>query len=141
MSNKKFINRVLPVIQLYLFNLHHNFLICLISCFLLLGVGPIASLCWLCVPTIFFLYSKNYRGILIIWAFTVNVWYFIFTTTLSEIPILIGFENTNRILYYIAFNNFMFENLCFQTVYLIDTLSAKLGFSIYIPAIIKLQRF
>jgi hypothetical protein len=32
----------------------------------------------------------------------------------------------------------MFETLCFQTVYLLDFLSAKLGFPLYIPAIINI---
>ena len=61
--------------------------------------------------------------------------YFIFTTTLLEIPIIIGFDNTIVVLTYLAQNNVMFESLCFQTVYIIHVLSAKLGFLIYIPAI------
>merc|ERR1712157_659682 len=52
---------------------------------------------------------------------TFGSWYFIFTTSLSGTTILIGFEN-----------------LCFQTVYILDFLSAKVGFSLYIPAIINI---
>lgn len=38
-------------------------------------------------------------------------------------------------------NNFLFESLCFQTVYILDALSAKLGFSIYILAVVNLFSF
>merc|ERR1711862_679958 len=73
--------------------------------------------------------------------FTVGIWYFIFTTSLSGITILIGFENTKVIVQQIINNNFIFENLCFQIVYLLDFLSAKVGFPLHIPAIINISSF
>jgi len=48
---------------------------------------------------------------------------------------------TNPIINYLLDNNFLFENLCFQTVYILDALSAKLGFSIYIPAVVNIFSF
>jgi len=115
--------------------------ICSVSFFLLVATSPILSLLWLLVPTAYFLWDRNYKDILRIWAFTFGIWYFIFTTCLSEITILIGFENTTIIINYMLDNICMFGmfgNLCFQTVYILDILSAKVGFSLYIPVIIKI---
>jgi hypothetical protein len=109
--------------------------ICIISLFLLIQFSPILSLLWLSISTLYFLYIRSYKNISKIWGFTIGIWYLIFTTSLSEITILIGFENTTVIINYLLDNNFLFENLCFQTVYILDALSAKLGFSIYIPAV------
>ena len=92
-------------------------------------------------PSAYFLYIRNYKNILNIWGLTFGVWYFIFTTSLSEITILIGFENTKIILHYLLenpVNPAVFENLCFQTVYILDFLSAKVGFPLYIPAVINI---
>ncbi len=119
-------------------NLNYIIGICLISLFLLTTTSPILSLLWLSVPTIYFLYNRNYKDIFKIWGFTIGIWYFIFTASLSEITILIGFENTKVIINYLLTNTFMFETLCFQTVYILDILSAKLGFPLYIPAIINI---
>lgn len=113
-------------------------LICLISLFLLIASSPILSLFWLVLPTGYFLYSRNYKNILKIWGFTICIWYFIFTTSLSGITILIGFKNTEVIINYLLNNDIMFETLCFQTVYILDFLSAKLGFPLYIPSIINI---
>jgi len=33
----------------------------------------------------------NYKNVLKIWGFTIGIWYLIFTTSLYEMPILIGF--------------------------------------------------
>ena len=115
--------------------------ICIISLFLLVKLSPIFSLLWLCVPTLYFLYIGSYKDISKIWGFTIGIWYLIFTTSLSEITILIGFENTTVIINYLLDNNFLFENLCFQTVYILDALSTKLGFSIYIPAVVNIFGF
>ena len=112
--------------------------ICIISLVLLVACSPVFSILWLCIPTLYFLYIRNYRDIFKIWGFTIGIWYLIFTTSLSEITILIGFENTRVIIDYLLDNTFLFENLCFQTVYILDALSAKLGFSIYIPAIVNI---
>jgi hypothetical protein len=118
--------------------LNYIIIICFISFFLLIAASPIFSLLWLLVPSSYFLYNRNYKDLLKIWGFTIGIWYFIFTTSLSETTILIGFENTEVIINYLLNNKVMFENLCFQTVYILDFLSAKLGFPLYIPAIINL---
>jgi hypothetical protein len=118
--------------------LNYIIIIYLISFFLLIASSPIFSLFWLLVPTAYFLWERNYKDILKIWGFTLGIWYFIFTTSLSGTTILIGFENTEVIINYLLNNNVMFENLCFQTVYIVDFLSAKVGFPLYIPAIINI---
>jgi len=118
--------------------LNYIIIIYLISFFLLIASSPIVSLFWLLVPTAYFLWERNYKNILKIWGFILGVWYFIFTTSLSGTTILIGFENTEVIINYLLNNNVMFENLCFQTVYMLDFLSAKVGFPLYIPAIINI---
>jgi len=112
--------------------------ICFISFFLLIASSPIFSLLWLLVPTSYFLYNRNYKDIFKIWGFTIGIWYFIFTTSLAGITILIGFENTKVIISYLLNNDVIFENLCFQTVYILDFLSAKFGFPLYIPSIINI---
>ena len=71
--------------------LNYIIIIYLISFFLLIASSPIFSLLWLLVPTAYFLWERNYRNILKIWGFTLGVWYFIFTTSLSGTTILIGF--------------------------------------------------
>ena len=115
--------------------------ISIISLFLLIKTSPVFSILWLCIPTLYFLYIRKYKDIFKIWGFTLGIWYLIFSTSLSEITIIIGFENTKMIINYLLDNDFLFENLCFQTVYLLDALSAKLGFSIYIPALINIFSF
>lgn len=114
---------------------------CFISLFLLVATSPILSLLWLLVPTAYFLYNRNYKDIFKIWGFTLVIWYLIFTTCLSGTTILIGFEHTKAIVIYMSENNVMFEPLCFQTVYILDVLSAKLGFPLYIPALINIFSF
>jgi hypothetical protein len=121
--------------------LNYIIMIYFISFFLLTASSPIFSLFWLLVPTAYLLWKRNYKDILKIWGFTLGIWYFIFTTSLSGITILIGFENTEVIINYLLNNDVMFENLCFQTVYILDFLSAKLGFPLYIPAIINIFSF
>jgi len=121
--------------------LNYIIVICSVSFFLLVVTSPILSLLWLLVPTAYFLWDRNYKDILRIWGFPFGIWYFIFTTSLFGITILIGFENTKVIINYLLNNNFMFENLCFQTVYILDFLSAKVGFPLYIPAIINIFSF
>jgi hypothetical protein len=121
--------------------LNYIIVIYFISFFLLIASSPILSLFWLLLPTAYLLWKRNYKDILKIWGFTLGIWYFIFTTSLSGITILIGFENTEVIINYLLNNNVMFSNLCFQTVYMLDFLSAKLGFPLYIPAIINIFSF
>jgi len=89
------------------------------------------------VSSFYFLYVKNYKAIHKIRFITIIIWYLIFTTTLAEIPILIGPEHTKLILIYLIQKDVLFANLCFQTVVILDILSRKLGFPIYIPAFIN----
>nr|QYC61806.1 hypothetical protein [Paralia sulcata] len=121
--------------------LNYVIIIYFISFFLLIATSPIFSLFWFLVPTVYFLWSSNYKDILKIWGFTLGIWYFIFTTSLSGTTVLIGFENTEVIINYLLNNNVIFENLCFQTVYMLNFLSAKVGFPLYIPAIINIFSF
>ena len=93
---------------------------------------------WLVVASFCFLYVKNTKSIYKIWFITVTIWYLIFTTTLAEIPIIIGFSHTKSVLLYLIQNDVLFANLCFQTVVILDILSSKLGFPIYIPAFINI---
>jgi hypothetical protein len=120
--------------------LNHIFIICFISLFLLIASSPILSLFWLVLPTGYFLYNRKYKNILKIWGFTICIWYFLFTASLPGITILIGFEHTKVIVDYMHNNidSVMFETLCFQTVYILDFLSAKLGFPLYVPSIINI---
>jgi hypothetical protein len=115
--------------------------ISIISLILLIKFSPILSLVWLSIITLYDLYIGVYKDIFKIWIFTIGIWYLIFTTSLSDITILIGFEHTKVIINYLLDNDFMFETLCFQTVYILDGLSAKLGFSIYIPAVVNIFSF
>lgn len=110
----------------------------LVSIILLIFFSPVYSIMWLVVSSFYFLYVRNYKSIYKIWFITVTIWYLIFTTTLAEIPIIIGFDHTKVVLIYLIQNDVLFANLCFQTVIILDILSRKLGFPIYIPAFINL---
>jgi len=110
----------------------------LVSIILLIFFSPVYSIMWLVLSSFCFLYVKNYKSIYKIWFITITIWYLIFTTTLAEIPILIGFNNTKVVLIYLIQNDVLFANLCFQTVVILDILSSKLGFPIYIPAFINI---
>ena len=112
-------------------------IISFVSLILLVFFSPVYSILWLVVSSFYFLYLKSYKSIYKIWFITITIWYLIFTTTLSEIPILIGPEHTKLILIYLIQNDVLFANLCFQTVVILDILSRKLGFPIYIPAFIN----
>ena len=114
------------------------FIINFISIVLLIFFSPVYSIMWLVLFSFIFLYVRNYKFIYRSWFITITIWYLIFTTTLAEIPILVGFENTKIILIYLIQNDVLFANLCFQTVVLLDILSSKLGFPIYIPAFINI---
>jgi len=109
-----------------------------VSIILLIFFSPVYSIMWLVLSSFCFLYVKNYKSIYKIWFITITIWYLIFTTTLAEIPILIGFDNTKVVLIYLIQNDVLFANLCFQTVVILDILSSKLGFPIYVPAFINI---
>jgi hypothetical protein len=110
----------------------------LVSIILLIFFSPVYSIMCLVVSSFYFLYVRNYKSIYKIWFITVTIWYLIFTTTLAEISILIGFDHTKLVLIYLIQNDVLFANLCFQTVVILDLLSSKLGFPIYIPAFISI---
>jgi hypothetical protein len=109
-----------------------------ISLLLLVLTSPIFSFLWLCVSTLRFLYVSNHKAIFKIWVFTIGMWYFIFTTSLSERTIFIGFEHTPPVLLYLLDNDLLFTNLCVQTTILLDMLSARVGFPIYIPTFVSI---
>ena len=113
----------------------------IISLFLLVQCSPVLSFLWLSVTTLYFLYIGRANYISKIWGITFFMWYLIFTISLSEVTILIGFENTNVIVVYLLDSDVLCKNLCFQTVFLLDALSAKLGFTIYIPNVINIFSF
>jgi len=115
--------------------------ISIISIILLILTSPVLSILWLCICTLYLIYNRSYKDISKVWGITIGIWYLIFSTSLCEITIFIGFENTKTIIHYLLNNKFLFENLCFQTVYLLDMLAAKLGFSIYIPAVVNMFSF
>jgi hypothetical protein len=145
---KKLDNKLFKLFNLYIitylsdlkktYSKPHIIGISIVSLFLLVQCSPILSLLWLSISTFYFLYVREYQDIYKIWGLTIGIWYLIFTTSLSQITIVIGFDNTKVILNYLLDNTFLFENLCFQTVYMLDALSAKLGFSIYIPAVVNI---
>jgi hypothetical protein len=41
--------------------------ICGVSLILLVETSPVLSILWLCIPTLYFLYIRNYRSIFKIW--------------------------------------------------------------------------
>ena len=112
--------------------------ISIVSLVLLIFFSPVCSIMLLVVSSFYFLYVKTYKSIYKIWFITVTIWYLIFTSTLAEIPIIIGFTHTKTVLIYLIQNDVLFANLCFQTVVIFDLLSSKLGFPIYIPAFINI---
>lgn len=66
----------------------------LVSIILLIFFSLVYSIMWLVMSSFYFLYVRNCKSIYKIWFITVTIWYLIFTTTLAEIPILIGFNHT-----------------------------------------------
>jgi hypothetical protein len=128
-------------VTLYLiFTASKNFILtplvggCLVAA-LLLTFSLLLCLLWLCVLTTYFLYVGNYKGIRRIWAFTIGLWYVIFTTCMSEVPIVIGFEHTRVLAVYLLDSDYIgFRSLCFQTIFLLDDLSRSLGVVIHVPS-------
>ena len=115
--------------------------ICSISFVLLVVFSPLLSLLWLFVTTLYYLYTKNFKDIIKVWVFTIGVWYLIFSVSLSDMHILIGYEHTEILFRYLITHRVFFSRLCFDSVYLLHLLSAFLGFPIYIPSIVGLFDF
>jgi hypothetical protein len=111
-----------------------------VSIILLIFYSPILSMIWLVVSSFCFLYVKHYKSISKIWFITLTIWYLIFTITLAEIQILIGFDHTPIVIIYLMDNDVLFPNLCYQTVCILDVLSSKLGFPIYIPGFLGIMK-
>lgn len=105
---------------------------------LLIFTSPVYCLIGLGFSTMFFIYMRNFKQIALLWGIVLFIWYSIFTITLINLPtIVIGFEHTKLITDYLLDNNFLFENLCFQTVYLLTFASYKFNIYIFIPSIYK----
>ena len=104
----------------------------IITIFLLVFTTPILTIIWLCLPTLYCIYKRNYNSILMIWISTISLWYTLFAFSFSEFEtIVVGKENTYALIHYLLINDVMNENLCFQTIFLLD----QLGCIILIPNI------
>ena len=97
---------------------------------------------WLCITTLYFLYIRNYKNIGQSWLLLLIVWYLLFTFSISiadlgiTSPIVIGPGHTDLLLCLLLKKKYIFfENLVFQTVYILDEISLTLGCSIYIPVL------
>ena len=117
------------------------YFVCLIS-FLLLFLSPVFSILWLCITTLYFLYTRNYKNIGQSWLLLLIVWYLLFTFSISiadlgiTSSIVIGPGHTNLLLCLLLKKKYIFfESLVFQTVYILDEISLTLGCSIYIPVL------
>ena len=136
-TKKNLTNKIIKKFISYFFKnwkTMHILVICTISLFLLVQ-SPILSILWLIISTLYLLYIHSYKDISKIWGFTFFMWYLIFTISLSEITILIGFEQTGVVLCYLMSDSFLFESLCVQTVIILDSLSSNLGIHIWVPGI------
>nr|AZJ13620.1 hypothetical protein Pbin_034 [Endarachne binghamiae] len=123
---------------------------CTLSFFFMVLISPIISVFILLVSTIFLSCKNNYKDIFMIWGFFFFTWYFLFTACMLgfDSPIWIGGEYSRLILEYLVINTsnysgpirwytFMLENFCIQSVVLLDLISNKLGFSLYVPSLLK----
>jgi hypothetical protein len=126
--------------------LYKNYVISGISISLLI-LSPTLSITWLFFTNIYLIYLNgfNLRDIGKVWIPTFTCWYLIFTQCIGDLVnnyIIIGENHTYELLRLMLINDIWFENLCFQTVYLLHILSAKLNTVIYIPIlpIIKLPK-
>lgn len=133
--------------------------VCFISFFILLFISPILGMFWLILPSIYFLYKTQYKNIFRIWGFFFFSWYFVFTACLlgfdgpiwikadllgcgpkSEETVSLFFYINDKYLYFLSpysWYKHVLGNFCMQTLMLLSLLSSKLGFSIYIPSILK----
>ena len=106
--------------------------------------SPIFSLIWLCLPSLYFLYKRNYRDFFNIWAFTLFLWHSIFTFIFLDFGpiIIIGGDHTKELIDYLLLNDetLWFKGLCYQTIYIFDALSQKIGFLICIPIIFPIKK-
>lgn len=119
-----------------------------VSLSLLLFLSPVYGAFWLLLAISYFLFKGSYKNIFIAWGIFFCAWYFFFIVFLFdfESQILIGDEYTLKILMHILdkysidkapWYARVFEGFCLQTVFLLNILSDKLGFPIYVPSLIK----
>lgn len=114
-----------------------------ISFILLIIFSPLLSLIWLCLPTLYFLYTCNDRDIDKIWASTLIVWYFIFTVPLSIStglnPIIIGSSYTEKLLGSLLDKTYYLRVYVFK-LYILNELSIKLRCLIHIPVLFQIHQ-
>lgn len=104
----------------------------------LLFLSPVFSVCWLMLTSFYLIYidSFNLRDLGKIWFPTLFIWYIIFTQSMSAVTtnyIVIGSDYTFDLTRLMLEKDIWFPNLCFQTVFIFHTFSAKLNTLIYIP--------
>lgn len=120
----------------------------LFSLTLLLFVSPVLGVYWLVLVTLFFIIKDNYKNIFIVWGVFFSIWYFFFIIIFLDFEsrILIGGDHTLKIMlhlcdkysiYSVSWYIKPFESFYFQTGFLLDQLSIKLGFPVYVPSLIK----
>lgn len=77
-----------------------------------------------------------------IWAPTIVMGYIIFTHSLAEICpniIIIGFDNTKKLLKHILLEDIWFRSISFQTLVMLDQFSLILSVIIYVPDILVIR--
>ncbi len=118
-----------------------------VSLSLLLFLSPAYGAFWLLIVTLYLLFKGYYKNIFIIWGLFFVIWYLFFIVFFLdyESQILIGGEHTLKVMMYLCDKYSIyrapwhikpFEGFCFQTVIMLNSLSAKLGFPIYIPSVL-----
>jgi hypothetical protein len=139
--NKDLLSYVKKNIEIFVMYVAKHYFI---SIFFLICFSPIFSLIWLCLPSLYFLYKRNYKNFFNIWAFTLFLWHSIFTFIFLDFGpiIIIGEGHTKNLLDYLLLNDetFWFTGLCYQTIYIFDALSQKMGFLICIPIIFPIKK-
>ena len=113
----------------------------------LLMLSPTLSITWLVFTNMYLIYWNgfNLQDIGKVWIPTFTCWYLIFTQCMCGLVnnyIIISENHTHELLRLMLINDIRCENLCFQTVYLLNVLSGKLNTVIYIPIlpVIKLPK-
>jgi len=127
-----------------IFKRHYFITISVVSIFFLICFSPIFSLIWLCLPSLYFLYKRNYNDFFKIWAFTLFVWHSLFTFIFLDFGpiIIIGGDHTKELIGYLLLNDetVWFKGLCYQTIYIFNALSQKFGFLVYVPIFFPIKK-
>lgn len=106
--------------------------------------------CLLPIQTLFFLYESKYREIFTVWLAYFITWYLLFTACLFDYdaPINIGGYQSEEIFNHLYFkylkgycyphwSNRYFRRFCVKTFIVLEDLSFKIGYPIYIPCLFK----